>query len=103
MRPNDYTLHVVGVNLSNAMAMDKVEMMEETSKVVSSDFIKKSCRLDKIQAELIDFKESLDTQRKEDKDRSVEINRLQGLLTQANSEKGKLQSTLNNVSSQLKG
>lgn len=50
MRPNDDTLHDVGVNLSNAMAMDKLEMMEENLKAVSLDFIKKSCHLDKMKA-----------------------------------------------------
>lgn len=50
MRPNDYALHAIGVNLLNAMALDKVEMMEETSKVVSLDFIKKSHHLEKTQA-----------------------------------------------------
>lgn len=50
MRPNDYTLHAISINLLNATMSDKVEMMEETSKVVSSDF-KKSRHLEKIQVE----------------------------------------------------
>lgn len=102
MRPNDYTLHVIGVSLQSATTSDKVEMMEETSKVVSMDFIKKSCHLEKIQVENANLWESLTQQRKEDKARSLEINHLQSLLAQANSEKGKLQSTFNSVSSQLK-
>lgn len=51
MRPNNYTLHAIGVSLQSATASDKVEMMEETSKVVSLDFIKKSGHLEKIQVE----------------------------------------------------
>lgn len=44
MRPNDYTLHVVGVNLLNATTSNKFEMMEENLKVVSSDFIKQTAQ-----------------------------------------------------------
>lgn len=44
MRSNDYTLHAINVSLQNAMTSDKVEMMEETSKAMSSDFIKKTHR-----------------------------------------------------------
>lgn len=77
--------------------------MEETSKVVSSYFIKKSHRMDKMEEELSRLRESLDRQRKEEQARSVEINCLQGLFAQANSEKEKLQAALNNVNSQLKG
>lgn len=90
IRPNDYTLHVVGVNLLNATILDKVEMMEEMSKAMSLYFIKKSHCLEKMQAKNVSLTESLDKQRKEDRARNVEINLLQGLLTQANSEKGKL-------------
>lgn len=61
MRPNDYTLHAFRINLSNATTMDKVKMMEETLKVVFSDFIKKIRCLDKMQEELIHLRESLDT------------------------------------------
>lgn len=103
MRPNDYDLHAIGVSLLNATASDKVEMMEETSKAISSDFIKKSHHLEKAQEENAKLQEFITHQRREHKARSVEINRLQGLLTQVNTEKGKLQSALNNVSSQLKG
>lgn len=99
MRPNDYTLHAISVRLQSAIASDKVEIMEETSKVVSSDFIKKRHCLEKIQVENINLRESLIQQRKEDKAQSSEINRLQNLLAQANSEKGKLVSSFNNVSS----
>lgn len=60
MKPNGYSLHVVKVDLMNATAMDKVEMMEETLKVVSSDFIKKRHHLDKMQEELSRLRESLD-------------------------------------------
>lgn len=67
MRPNDYTLHAIGINLLNATTSDKVEMMEETSKVVSSNFIKKSHHLEKLQTENVDLRESLAQQRKEDK------------------------------------
>lgn len=76
MRPDDYSLHAIRVNLSNAMIMDKVEMMEETLKVVSSDFIKKSHCLEKMKEKFIHLKEYLDHHRKGDKSRSVEINRL---------------------------
>lgn len=51
MRPSDYDLHVIGVNLLNATASNKVEMMEETSKAISSNFIKESHHLEKTQAE----------------------------------------------------
>lgn len=60
MRPSDYTLHVVGVNLLNAMISNKVEMMKETLKDVSLDFIKKSPHLEKVQAENVTLRESLD-------------------------------------------
>lgn len=90
MRPNDYTLHAIGVSLQSAMTSDKVEMMEETSKAVSTDFIKKSHHLEKIQVENASLWDSLTQQRKEDKARSSEINHLQSLLAQANSEIGKL-------------
>lgn len=51
MRPNNYDLHTIGVNILNATTSDKVKMMEETSKVISSDFIKKIHHLEKAQAE----------------------------------------------------
>lgn len=76
MKPYDYSLHAFEVDLTNATAMDKEEMMEETLKAVSSDFIKKSHRLDKMQADLSRLRESFDHQRKEDKARSAKINRL---------------------------
>lgn len=99
MRPNDSILHAISINLVNATGFDKVEMMEETSKAVSLDFIKKIHRLEKMQEENVNLQESLAQQRKQDKAQSVEINHLQGLLTQANLEKGKLHAALNNVSS----
>lgn len=74
MKPDDYSLHAFGVDLTNATAMDKVEMMEETSKAVSLDFIKKSCHLDKMQVDLSHLRESSKRQRKENKARSAEIN-----------------------------
>lgn len=74
MRPNDYTLHAIRVNLLNATMSDKVKMMQETLKAVSSDFIKKSHRLEKMQAENVNLRESLAQQRKEDKARNAEIN-----------------------------
>lgn len=81
MRLNDYALHAIGINLQNATTSDKVEMMEETLKVVSSYFIRKTRHLEKIQAKNADLRESVTQQRKEDKARSSKINRLQGLLT----------------------
>lgn len=76
MRPGDYDLHAIGANLLNATMSDKVEMMEETSKAISSDFIKKSHRLEKMQVENAKLQESLTHQRKEDKALRVKINRL---------------------------
>lgn len=76
MRPNDYTLHAISVNLLNATAYAKVEMMEETLKVMSTDFIKKSHHLEKMQAENVNLRESLAQRRKEENARNAEINRL---------------------------
>ncbi|XP_059077900.1 uncharacterized protein LOC131072842 [Cryptomeria japonica] len=102
MKPSDYDLHAIGVNLLNAMTSNKVKMMEEILKAISSNFIKKSRCLEKTQAKNAKLRESLTQQRKEDKALRVEINQLQGLLTQANTEKGKLQSALNNLGTHLK-
>lgn len=55
MRPNDYTLHFIGINLLNATVYDKVEMMEETLKAMSSDFIKKSPHMEKPQMENVNL------------------------------------------------
>lgn len=73
MKPNEYTLHAIDVSLQSTTTSDKVEMMEETSKAISSDFIKKSHHLEKIQVENANLWESLTQQRKEDKARSSEI------------------------------
>lgn len=51
-------------------------MMEETSKAMSIDFIKKSHHLEKLQAENVSLRDSLSQQRKEDKARVLEINHL---------------------------
>ncbi|XP_059076736.1 uncharacterized protein LOC131875997 [Cryptomeria japonica] len=51
MRPDDYELQAMGVSLQSAIESDKVGMMKETSKAVSTDFIKKSHRSEKLQAE----------------------------------------------------
>lgn len=80
MRPDDYALQAIGVSLQNATASDKVRMMEETSKEVSMEFIKKSHRLENLQAENVSLRESLSQQRKEDKAWSSEINHLRSLL-----------------------
>lgn len=61
IKPNDYALHDVRINLSNTTNMDKVKMMEENLKAVSSNFIKKSCLLDNIQAEITHLRDQLDT------------------------------------------
>lgn len=103
MRPNDYELQAMGISLQSATTSDKVGMMEETSKAVSTDFIKKSRHLEKLQVENASLHDSLSQQRKEDKARVSEINRLQSLVAQENIEKRKLQSALNSVGSQLKG
>lgn len=76
MRPNDYTLQAIGVSLQSATTSNKVEMMEETSKSLSTYFIKKSRHLEKLQAENASLQDSLTQQRKEDKARSSEINHL---------------------------
>lgn len=76
MRPNDYELQAMDVSLQSAMASDKVRMMEETSKVVSMDFIKKSHLLEKLQAENASLRDSLSQQKKEDKAHVSEINHL---------------------------
>lgn len=59
MRPNDYTLQAINVSLQSTTLSDKVEMMEETSKVVSIDFVKKNCCLEKLQAENVSLRDSL--------------------------------------------
>lgn len=51
MRPSDYDLHAIDVNLSNATTSDKVKLMEETLKAISLDFIKKSHHSEKMQVE----------------------------------------------------
>lgn len=103
MRPDDYALQVIDITLQSAMTSDKVGMMEETSQEVSTDFIKKSHHLEKLQAENVSLRDPLPQQRKEDKARGSKINHLQSLLAQDNLEKGKLQLAFNNVISQLKG
>lgn len=77
IKPNEYTLHAIGVNLLNVTASDKVEMIKETSKAVSSYFIKKSRCLEKMQVENANLQESLAQQRKEDKAQNAKINCLQ--------------------------
>lgn len=59
MRPDDYALQAINVSLQSTTASDKVGMMEETYKVVSIDFIKKSHRLEKLQAENVSLRDSL--------------------------------------------
>lgn len=93
----------MGISLQSTTASDKVGMMEETYKAVSTDFIKKSRHLKKLQVENASLCDSLSQQRKEDKAQVSEINCLQSLLAEANTEKGKLQWALNNVGSQLEG
>lgn len=49
MKSDDYSLHAIKIDLMNTTTMDKVEMIEETSKVVSLDFIKNNHYQDKMQ------------------------------------------------------
>lgn len=59
MRSDDYELQAMDVSLKSATTSNKVGMMEKTSKAVSTDFIKKSRHLEKLQTENISLHDSL--------------------------------------------
>lgn len=40
MQPEDYSMHAIGIDLSRVRPQDRVEIMEESNKVVSSDYLK---------------------------------------------------------------
>lgn len=40
MQPKDYEIYAVGLDMKVAWPQDKVKIMEETQRVVTSDFLK---------------------------------------------------------------
>lgn len=69
-------MHVIDIDLKQAHPHDKIEMMEKTQKVMSSDFLKRSRHLEKVKDELNHVKDTLDCMKKEEKAKNVKITHL---------------------------
>lgn len=69
----DYTVHVVGINLSQAWVQDKVEMMEETQKVLTTNLLKVTHHLEKRETELMNLKTTVELLRMKEKEKDIEI------------------------------
>lgn len=60
MHPVEYNIYAVGVDLKLARAQDKVELMEESLRVVTYGYLKHTCKLEKKEKELQDVKATVD-------------------------------------------
>ncbi|XP_059070596.1 uncharacterized protein LOC131860229 [Cryptomeria japonica] len=76
--------------------------MEESQKVVSSDYLKRTCRLEKITVELERIKATNEQLLKEGKARETEMTRLQSTILQEKSETNKLHNKLKIFEGQLR-
>lgn len=73
MQPKDYTIYAMGLDLCTAQPQDKVELMEETQHLVTTNFLKSGCQLKKKEDELKNIKERIEVLLKKDKARDVEF------------------------------
>lgn len=76
MQPEDYEIYVVGLDMKVARPQDKVEIMEETQRVVTSDFLKTGRQLKKKDEQLKVAKERVSFLEAKEKSLEADITRM---------------------------
>lgn len=67
MQPKDYTICAIILDLNVARSQGKVKLMEETQRVLTSDFLRSNQKLKKREDEHKNVKERLDVLQKKEK------------------------------------
>lgn len=94
MQPEDYEIYVVRLDMKVARPQDKVEIMEETQWVVTSDFLKTGCQLKKKDEQLKTARERVSFLERKEKSLEADIARMTERTLIAEDERNRFQSEI---------